>query len=524
MLGVLFRSHRLAKKRLSNAYTAEFAAWRLDYKASIQQHGKDFWDIQTDIENEWIEKYNAAVRRGADRKATKNREGVIRIAKHTIDLQYDREERARKVESNLRRKAEQYAKDLFKKKLLIDTMNLESSQWINIDNYKTAIAEHLLIPHNLDNSSYFVKLREESFVAGMGKMISKQDHYSNRKEAQFKNQMLSKYFTELKAAIKALTYSPLQPLFEDFEADKARLFDYPEKIRAISEKYQALAAAWKAKEKHSVDTYINRLHRQLQLTCKLAKNWNEYIRIAKLDDVEINLVRAALPNNIRMQEFRTPNDDWAADLEAGNPETSDANEVTPQDPEIATKAQEEQGLGGESHGRGRGRGEKGEKERGKEKEKEEEEEEVQGMSEEVDSEAEFVLKFKSEEENASDFDMYKGEKEQTPEVNSKIIDNFMSEVLQEINSSREYFQSQESLSLEDIERQSETKEYSPITALNSLKDRVEALQEKDLDLQTKWKQGEILKYIEHLNNTKIDEPHMLLKVFNHHRYDIPVFK
>ena len=99
------------------------------------------------------------------------------------------------------------------------------------------------MPHNLKFSSYYVKLQRESEIAGLGKIVSKKDFYNNRKESNIKNYFLLEYFTDVKSLIRHLTYTPLQPLFEDFEAVKAKLFDYPDKIREIAKKYKEVAAA-----------------------------------------------------------------------------------------------------------------------------------------------------------------------------------------------------------------------------------------------------------------------------------------
>lgn len=488
MLKVLFRSHRLTKKRVFNAYTSEYRAYKVDFKASITQHREDFWDIQTEVENDWIESYNKAVIRKSDKRASSNRDAVIKIAKRTIALNNAREERVRQVESNLRFQADEYAEELFKKKQLIDTMNLESKRWITLENYQEKIAENVLIPHNLDNSSYYIKLREHSEMAGLGKILSKHDHYSNRKEAHIKNALLGRYFIEVKSQIKSLSYSPLQLLFEDFEGMKSRIFDYPEKIQILSEKYQVLADAWKNKEKTSNEVYINRLHNQLNLTYKLVSCWNQYMKVAKLDDVEIVLLNAEMPVHSKVDELSADEDEWNEDLVDPNPETSDAYELQKlSDEEVADEMKEKE-LGGNT------------------------ENQEDGYKEE----------FELTDEAVSDFDMYKGAAERTREENSKAIDDMMTEILHDINHSKEYFESQENIVKEHVE--DSASELSPVAALTKLKEKVESLQDRDLDLQSRWKQEEILKLIDQLNRTLIEEPHMLLRVYKYHRYEPPVFK
>ena len=484
----------MAKKRIINDYTAEYKSWKSEFRAAVRKHGEEFWEIQTEVENDWIESYNKALLLKSEKKAVQYREAVIKIAKNTIDLQNKREENAKRLESNKRLKEQEYADEFFRKKLLMDTLNLESTRWITLENYSKLIKENLLLPHNLKFSSYYVKLQRESEIAGLGKIVSKKDFYNNRKESNIKNYFLLEYFTDVKSLIRHLTYTPLQPLFEDFEAVKAKLFDYPDKIREIAKKYKEVAAAWKNKEKINTEIYLIRLLAQLKLVSQLSIKWNEYIEIAKMDDVEIALLNSGLKSEEKFEDNSdVESDDWNDDFEAANPETSDAYE----DVKI-NKDEFEEAL-------------KFDDEENKNEEVEEQEE------------GEYNAKFDTDTEPATDFDMYKGEVTEAPIKNEKLIDNVIDELLKEMNKSEELFKSKETISSADIYEKAKQEDYSPIASLITIREKVESIDDKSLDLQNKARKYDILDLIEKLENTKVDEPHMLLKVYLHHRYEPPVF-
>jgi hypothetical protein len=477
MFNLLTRAYRLTKKRILNDYTTEFKAWKLEYKQSVQKHGREFWEIQTEVESNWIENYNQKLRLASSRRETKNREAVIKISKSTIELSKLKEERAKKIESNLKLKADNYANDLFRKKLLIDTMNFETTRWITLDNCKELITENVLIPNNLDNSQYYTKLREQSYIAGLGKIVGKNDYYNNRRETKLKNHFLSHYFVEVRSLIRHLSHSPIQTLFEDFEAAKSRLFDYPEKISTIKSKYQELALAWKNRENENMEIYISRTYKTLDLIIKLIQNWNEYINIAKMDDLEIDSIYCNLPDAKKIVQFtENESEDWTRDFQRANPETSESDE------------------------------------------------DLQLNKEDTDSGPTPPESIEIQSEDLiSDFDMYQGENNSKKPDKNKTLDDIITQMLQEINSSKELFKDQEKFNKIDL-KPSDNKIYSPIVSLQATLDKILKIEDDKLDLQYKWKKEQTIKMIEVLNNTKIDEAHMLLKVYLHHRYDPPVFE
>ena len=476
------------------------------------------------MENDWINSYNQALIKKFNKRSTSNRDAVIRIANRTVELAEERAEKQRQQESARRAKADEYSKTLLRKQELVQIMNIESEKWITLDNYKEKITESLIIPENLDHSSYYSQLRELSIIAGQGKIVPEGNDFNNKEETQYKNTLIVPIFANVRSAIKKLSYSPLQPLFEDFEAAKSRLYTYPEKITEITKVYQSIALSWKAKERKDPKIYLTRLLEQTNLLVSLITEWNHYINITKYDDQELRLAfshlihdeykSGSLGNSDDEDEETLSKADTKNDFEEANPETSDALDM-------AMDNNKEQEIPEE------------------EKFPDNEESSSSSSSEFLSSESELEKKEENKEELRvntnkildqigqesdlfSDFDMYKGVMGDGKPEDLKFVERIVNEAVKEGNKvdDEELEYEEDKDKVIDLDRYV----FTPTFAVMETKMRVEAILEKDLDLEAKESKYLILQNLDKLLNVRIEEAHMLVKVYKYHRYDPPVFK
>jgi hypothetical protein len=324
-------------------------------------------------------------------------------------------------------------------------------------------------------------------IAGFGKHHPNDNAYNNRQETVIKNSVIIPVFTELKRYIKKLTYTPIWKLYEDFEGAKGRLYDHPDKIKEIAKKYEGLAQAWIDLEKNNLEIYFNRLYTRLELLEKVCRLWNKYISVTKMDDTEVRMTHNAVSDKEVIVEVADENEAWDKDFEGQNPETSDAfiEEIQ------IEKEDFKEGL---------------------------ELADLTKMSNEVMS-----FNIGGDSEPATDFDMYSG-KQGFSEPNLKSLEDVMNELVFSVNDSRDMFQKQGDFDDRDLEEAANIDEFSPLFSLMNLKKKIEAIPDKELDLQSKQKKGDVLNLIDRLNHCKIDEPHMMIKVWKHHRYGPAVFK
>jgi hypothetical protein len=329
MFKAVLRNFRLTKRRKNLDNLKEQVEWRKALDESRRKHHLEFWEIQTEVENEWLTSYNKALMKKYYRRQTKHRDSVIKISQRTQELIDERAEKIKQKE-NLRKSIEsENWKDVLRKKELMDILNIESKKWITLDNYKERVTETLIIPENLDHSSYYTHLRDLSVIAGLEKIVPSAEDFNNRDETNAKNSLLVPAFSDVRSYIKRISYSPLQPLVEDYHASKSRLYNYPSKIEKIKQAYQNVLESWKAKES-MVSIFLDRMMQQTDLLVLLVESWNRYIQIAKLDDAEVRLGLDNIINDLPERIFFDidKSDDQGfhgnQDFQEPNPETSDA--------------------------------------------------------------------------------------------------------------------------------------------------------------------------------------------------------
>jgi len=213
---------------------------------------------------------------------------------------------------------------------------MDSKKWITKANLEETIRDQLIIPHNLDFSEYYTRIRQQAFETLSGISASKYDNYNNREETQRRNLLLHPYFSELKSCIRHLTRTPEYELYEDFVGLKSRLYNYPEAINLLRTKFIKLAEASKALDSNN-DVFLSRAHKQLGLLKKLLNHWENYISLAKLDEAQIMSITASLDgSNLDLESKLLDEDhDWDEDMKDPNPETSDYVEMhTPKREEL----------------------------------------------------------------------------------------------------------------------------------------------------------------------------------------------
>jgi len=513
------------KKRTNLNHLRDYKQWRDEFEASRTQHRNEFWEIQTEVENDWINSYNKALIKKFNKRSTSNRDAVIRIANRTVELAEERAEKQRQQESARKAKADEYSKTLLRKQELVEIMNIESEKWITLENYKDKITESLIIPENLDHSSYYSQLRELSVIAGFGKIVPEGNDFNNKEETQYKNTLIVPIFANVRSAIKKLSYSPLQPLFEDFEAAKSRLYNYPEKISEITKVYQSISLSWKAKERKDPKIYLTRLQEQTNLLVNLITEWNHYINVTKYDDQELrlafsHLIRDDYKNGLSEGSEEEENEAGLSkaesknDFEEANPETSDALDMALDNNKEQEIPEEEKFPGNEGSSSSSS------------SEFLDSEEEVAAKEEEKEDlriDAKKVIDGIGQDSDLfSDFDMYKGIQGEGKPEDLKFVERIVNEAVKEGNKVDEEELEYE----EDKDKVLDLEQYvfTPTYAVLGMKIRVEEIPEDGLDSEAKDSRYMILQNLDKLMNIRVEEAHMLVKVYKYHRYDPPVFK
>ncbi|CAG9310550.1 unnamed protein product [Blepharisma stoltei] len=501
MLRVLIRHHRVVKpRREPTVFDLEFHKWKEDMKQCIDKYRREFWEIQTQVENEWIEHFNERWTIKRIKQDIHWRESVIKISKNTKKLLDYRAEKERQRQSHQKMLDEIEANENARKSLYISALNYESQFWITKENMDERIREQLIVPHNLDFTEYYTRLRYHSLQMDDGISASKFDNFNNREETFKRNQLLHPFYVELKSCIKHLTYTPEHQLQQDYEGMKSRLYTQPEKIKLLREKYIQIVKASRALDQMD-DIFLIRTHKQLGLLKKMLGFWDQYISIVKLDEIQMMSYVASLDGSnqeIEEKVFEEEINDFEEDMKPPNPESSDYFE--------AQNTPKEQIL------------------------------EIMQAKEELKKPEWQMDELIEGDQKGTDIDMYGEEasfKNVEPNESKQTLDQLLRELNQEMSANELFNMGQEIPDLKTYQEHDELaikanqpiapKIFNPSISLLGLHERISKINEYKLDLQGRWRKSECLGLIESINNTHIQEPHMLLKVFSHLQYDPPKF-
>lgn len=496
MLTLLSRKFaaRLRKQRVLSPYQLELIQWRKVCRQTVNQYRTDFWQLQSRVENEWIETYNEKVARRANKFQQRRKESVINIATHTTQLQQNKQKQQQVRQANLYNSQLQTAEKLRQDTLLVQKMNADSKNWLTPGSLDEKLKDDLILPHSLEYTDYYRKLKEDAAVHRLGLPYGKKDLYNNRVETRYRNMLLHPHYVDMKSTIKKLTFTPAHDLEQDFEAAKKYLIDNPEGLRALREKYLVLWHAVKAIDKEP-ENFLMTTHKQLALLEKLVSSWDNYIKYAKMNDnmitlfIEDQLIKGGL---IEHPADENVEEEWDDDMKGANIETSDyfEEEKVPKDDFL----------------------------------------EIMRMKEEAKPTIDFSSVFAESDEKlppGSDIDMYTGENVATitMDTDAKIVEAALSIEQLLDNIEKEYGDKD---IFEDTEQLPEgfkedylalEKGDNRLFVLVGLKERINEMSDKDISLEDRWRKDEILKLIDRLNSYKIQEPHLLIKIFKHHRYD-----
>jgi len=135
----------------------------------------------------------------------------------------------------------------------------------------------------------------------------------------------------------------------------------------------------------------------------------------------------------------------------------------------------------------------------------------------------------------SDADMYSDvvsdkKVEPTGAEIKQTLDQLLEELNREFANSEEMFKNDNEIpetkyfkDIQDLPENQHMNVFNPTFSLLHFEERISKIDDNQLDLQSKWRKRECLNLIEMLNNTTVQDPHILLRVFNHHQYDPPTF-
>jgi len=280
----------------------EFENEKRDYKKLLKSYRlkniSEYWERQTKVENEYIEKWNKLQQQKGARDLMNLRASVVKVAAGTQNHIKERTQNEAKKIANIQKyELDQAARKANRMKML-QMLNFDSKTWYTAENIEQKMVSEVLIPDFVyDQTAYYLQLQE---LAILYERADYQGMEGAMNEAEFireKNTKILPLYSELVSLIKKITYDQEAQYLEDYSYlkdvvennEELTIAGKEEKINKLQSSYKQLISQWKA-ESNSPSNRINTLHDQLVYLFSLLKIWRTYITLVKMDKISFDIL------------------------------------------------------------------------------------------------------------------------------------------------------------------------------------------------------------------------------------------
>jgi len=191
-----------------------------DYRKSMKKARRDL-RIEADIahtkaEEKWLEEYTKDQEEKWVRDMDKWRTSVCKIAMHTkrhLDFLKQKDEKSQEMTKLL---SAEHAQKSYEKRLMLDAMELESSQWVKAKNEEEMLSQAIFPEAILDKGNYADYTRNVADMMDAGKFEELTEYLNTRDDLDLKNQFLQPLYRNIKVLVRDLTYTEEAKLFLDY--------------------------------------------------------------------------------------------------------------------------------------------------------------------------------------------------------------------------------------------------------------------------------------------------------------------
>jgi len=162
--------------------TADMKVWR-------RKHREDYWQMQTQIENKFLEDHRATTKQWNRQKMDRWRTAICGISLRTKEKIAFLENKERKMLEAMRMQDIKNIRKDIKNKFMLDGLEMEAKKhWPNRQNLAERIDTDLIIPQTILNyQEYTNKLQRLAFFAEMGHLDAVQQVLDNQLVLEKKN-------------------------------------------------------------------------------------------------------------------------------------------------------------------------------------------------------------------------------------------------------------------------------------------------------------------------------------------------
>ena len=182
------------------------------------------------------------------------------------------------------------------KKMYLEALEIDNSNWPSINNISTKIDDMNPIPDTiLQGTHYYEKLSEIADAFDHGDIQKANDIIEDRATIESKNKQIIPIFNRIKGAIKSHTNTEEYKLFQKYSSEKAQkiLQGFPntnEHIKELSDSYKLRFANIRAQLKNNPTEYITK---EMEYVVDVLYEWANYIMVINYDSYKFSM--EALP-------------------------------------------------------------------------------------------------------------------------------------------------------------------------------------------------------------------------------------
>lgn len=190
------------------------------------KHKQDYWDVQTQVENQFIETHKRERIAKLNYDMIKWRTQICNISWMTTKKMVKLQERETKLLDTMKYKDIAENKRKLTNKYMLDAMQLESRRWPKLNDLDNSITTHFLLPQTVLNyAEYQEKLQRLAFYAEQGDNEAMQKILDKEDVMHKKNSFLQPVFRDIKSTIKHMTYTPEYKLLREYIMTRQKILN-----------------------------------------------------------------------------------------------------------------------------------------------------------------------------------------------------------------------------------------------------------------------------------------------------------
>lgn len=280
----------------------EFAKERVEYKYLLKQYRmkniKEYWERQTQVENEYIADQNRIQTEKRHRDFMRQKESIVKIAAATQrHIEFQKRNEDKKLGILHKHMLNEEAKRANRQQM-IKMLEFDSKTWYNLENIEEKMVGEVLVPDFVyDQTTYYTHLQEQALLYETAQFEEMEENISEHKFTKAKNDLLAPIYAEVVSIIKRITHNQETEYLEEYNhlkeviLSKERLTpeEQQEKISRLRDSYSQLIANLRG-ELGQTSNKINNLHEQLLFLYNLLKTWENYVSCIKMDKYEYEML------------------------------------------------------------------------------------------------------------------------------------------------------------------------------------------------------------------------------------------